>query len=117
MIESLDDKIVKDDDIIKVKKLLDATNTEQSEIIDDKLIDEVIANPTNMGLRFKLANSYLKSNETEKGFKELLRLFEQDPSWNDEAAKKKLLEFFDLLGFDDLNVVEARKKLASMMFK
>ena len=117
MIESLDDKIVKDDDIIKVKKLLDATNTEQSEIIDDKLIDEVIANPTNMGLRFKLANSYLKSNETEKGFKELLRLFEQDPNWNDEAAKKKLLEFFDLLGFNDLNVVEARKKLASMMFK
>jgi putative thioredoxin len=117
MIESLDDKIVKDDDIIKVKKLLDATNTEQSEIIDDKLIDEVIANPTNMDLRFKLANSYLKSNETEKGFKELLRLFEQDPNWNDEAAKKKLLEFFDLLGFNDLNVVEARKKLASMMFK
>ena len=117
MIESLDDKIVKDDDIIKVKKLLDATNTEQSEIIYDKLIDEVIANPTNMGLRFKLANSYLKSNETEKGFKELLRLFEQDPNWNDEAAKKKLLEFFDLLGFNDLNVVEARKKLASMMFK
>ena len=117
MIESLDDKIVKDDDIIKVKKLLDATNTEHNEIIDDKLIDEVIANPTNMDLRFKLANSYLKSNETEKGFKELLRLFEQDPSWNDEAAKKKLLEFFDLLGFDDLNVVEARKKLASMMFK
>jgi putative thioredoxin len=117
MIESLDDKIVKDDDIIKVKKLFDATNTEQSEIIDDKLIDEVIANPTNMDLRFKLANSYLKSNETEKGFKELLRLFEQDPNWNDEAAKKKLLEFFDLLGFNDLNVVEARKKLASMMFK
>ena len=117
MIESLDDNVAKDDDIIKVKKLLDATNTEHNEIIDDKLIDEVIANPTNMDLRFKLANSYLKSNETEKGFKELLRLFEQDPSWNDEAAKKKLLEFFDLLGFDDLNVVEARKKLASMMFK
>ena len=117
MIESLDDNVAKDDDIIKVKKLLDATNTEHNEIIDDKLIDEVIANPTNMDLRFKLANSYLKSNETEKGFKELLRLFEQDPNWNDEAAKKKLLEFFDLLGFNDLNVVEARKKLASMMFK
>ena len=35
----------------------------------------------------------------------------------EEAAKKKLLEFFDLLGFNDPNVVEARKKLSSMMFK
>ena len=117
IIESLDDEILKDDDIVKIKKLLDATSTKQGEIIDDKLIEEVSANPTNMDLRYKLANSYLKSNETEKGFKELLKLFEQDPNWNDEAAKKKLLEFFDLLGFNDLNVIEARKKLSSMMFK
>ena len=70
-----------------------------------------------MDLRFKLANSYLSSSETEKGFNELLKLFEQNPSWNEEAAKKKLLEFFDLLGFNDPNVVEARKRLSSMMFK
>ena len=41
-----------------------------------------------MDLRFKLANSYLKSNETEKGFEELLKLFEQDPNWNEGAAKE-----------------------------
>ena len=70
-----------------------------------------------MDLRFKLANSYLSNNETEKGFTELLKLFEQNPTWNEEAAKKKLLEFFDLLGFNDPNVFEARKKLSSMMFK
>jgi len=117
MIDSLDENISKDDNIVKIKKLLDATSKESGEIIDDKLIEQVIANPKNMDLRFKLANSYLKSNETEKGFEELLKLFEQDPNWNDGAAKKKLLEFFDLLGFNDLNVIEARKKLSSMMFK
>ena len=31
--------------------------------------------------------------------------------------KKKLLEYFDLLGFNDPNVIEARKKLSSIMFK
>ena len=39
----------------------------------------------------------------------LLKIFEQNPNWNEEAAKKKLLEFFDLLGFNDPNVAEARK--------
>ncbi len=117
IIESLNDDVLKDKEIIKVKKLLDSTNTKNDEGLDKKLIQEVNANPENMDLRYKLANNYLSLNETEKGFIELLKLFEQNPSWNDEAAKKKLLEFFDLLGFNDPNVINARKKLSSMMFK
>ena len=117
VLDSLDEEIIKDQEILKIKKLLDATNKNDGEAFDEKLIDEVNANPENMELRFKLANSYLSLNETEKGFNELLKLFEQNPTWNEEAAKKKLLEFFDLLGFNDPNVLVARKKLSSIMFK
>ena len=117
MFDSFDEKILENDEIMKIKKLLDATNKEDNKILDEKLIQEVNNDPKNMDLRFKLANSYLSLSETEKGFNELLKIFEQNPNWNEEAAKKKLLEFFDLLGFNDPNVVEARKKLSSMMFK
>ena len=115
--DSLDEKIIEEEEILKIKKLLDNTNKNNIEVFDKKLIDEVNANPKNMELRFKLANSYLTSSETEKGFDELLKIFEQNPNWNEEAAKKKLLEFFDLLGFNDPNVLKARKRLSSMMFK
>ena len=117
ILDSLDEEIIKDKEILKIKKLLDTTNKDNGEGFDEKLIDEVNSNPEDMELRFKLANNYLSSNETEKGFNELLKLFEQNPSWNEEAAKKKLLEFFDLLGFNDPNVIVARKRLSSMMFK
>ena len=115
--DSLDEKIIEEEEILKIKKLLDNTNKNNIEVFDKKLINEVNANPKNMELRFKLANSYLTSSETEKGFDELLKIFEQNPNWNEEAAKKKLLEFFDLLGFNDPNVLKARKRLSSMMFK
>ena len=117
ILDSLDEEIIKDQEILKIKKLLDTTNKDNGGGFDEKLIDEVNSNPENMELRFKLANNYLSSNETEKGFNELLKLFEQNPTWNEEAAKKKLLEFFDLLGFNDPNVIVARKKLSSIMFK
>ena len=117
MFNSFDEKILADENITKIKKLFDATSKKGDEAVDDELINKVKADPKNMGLRFKLASSYLSSNETEMGFNELLKLFEQVPSWNDEAAKKKLLEFFDLLGFNDPNVIDARKKLSSIMFK
>ena len=118
MFESLDEKILENEDILKIKKLLDTTSKEENDnIVDSKLIEKVNANPENKSLRFELANSYLSLGETEKGFNELLKIFEQNPSWNDESAKKKLLEFFDLLGFNDPNVIAARKKLSRMMFK
>ena len=117
MFDSFDEEILKDENIVKIKKLLDTTSKGKNNLVDENLIQEVNVDPKNMDLRFKLANNYLSSSETEKGFNELLKIFEQNPTWNDGAAKKKLLEFFDLLGFNDPKVIDARKKLSSMMFK
>ena len=117
MFESLDEKIKEDDEILKIKVLIENSSKDKTDTDNTKLIENVGADPKNLDLRFKLANSYLSTNETKKGFDELLTMFEQNPGWNEEAAKKKLLEYFDLLGFNDPNVVAARKKLSSIMFK
>ena len=116
MMESLDDETLKDEEILKIKKLLSNLETDEDDDIEElKLL--VTNDPNNKEKRFELAEKYLSLNETELGFNELLIIFEKDPKWNDEAAKKKLLEFFDLLGFNDPNVLEARKRLSSLMFK
>ena len=117
MLDSLDDNITKNEDILKIKKLLDNTNKKGSDDLDKNLLEKINSNPENMELRFRLAENYLSSGETKNGFDELLKIFEKNPKWNDEVAKKKLLEFFDLLGFNDPNVIEARKKLSTLMFK
>ena len=116
MMESLDDETLKDEEILKINKLL--SNLEKNEDGDIEELKSVVTDdPNNKEKRFELAEKYLSLNETELGFNELLIIFEKDPKWNDEAAKKKLLEFFDLLGFNDPNVLEARKRLSSLMFK
>ena len=116
VLESLNDEILKNEEILKIKKLLD--NLEDGGGVDlSELKSQIINEPENTDLKFKLAEKYLSSNETKMGFNELLKIFEKKPKWNDDAAKKKLLEYFDLLGFNDPNVMEARKKLSSLMFK
>ena len=116
MMESLDDETLKSEEILKIKKLLDGLEDDGG--IDlNELKSQIINDPENTDLKFKLSEKYLSSNETELGFNELLEIFEKKPKWNDEAAKRKLLEYFDLLGFNDPNVIEARKKLSSLMFK
>ena len=117
MYASFDETLSKNEEILKIKKLLDNSTYEKSDITLEKLIEELKLKPEDKNLRLKLAENYLSANETKRGFNELLILFEQDPNWNDNAAKKKLLEYFDLLGFNDPNVSDARKKLSSLMFK
>ena len=115
-LDSLDDDLIKNDEISKIKKLIGSLDGDNGDGLDE-LKNIVLQDPHNKQKRFQLAEKYLLSNEIESGFSELLQLFSQDSKWNDEAAKKKLLEYFDLLGFSDPNVLEARKKLSSLMFK
>ena len=117
MYESLDDNLSNNKELLKINKLLENLTNKKSEISHEKLVQELKIKPKDKNLRLQLAEIFLSTNETERGFNELLILFEQDPSWNDSVAKKKLLEYFDLLGFNDPNVNEARRRLSSLMFK
>jgi len=116
ILDSLDEELLNNEEIVKVKKLLSSLDgADESDI--NELKSMVLQEPNNKEKRFELAEKYLLSNQIEIGFNELLYLFDQDSKWNDGAAKKKLLEYFDLLGFNDPNVLGARKKLSSLMFK
>jgi len=117
VLDSLDEKILENEEIKKIITLLDKTHKLDDSSTIQELEKQILENPSNKEIRYDLAVNYLAINKTEQGFEELLILFEQDSKWNEEAAKKKLLEQFDLLGFNDLNVINARKKLSSLMFK
>ena len=117
MLDSLDEDTLENSEIIKIKKLIENFNSNADTNSITELENQIKQNPNNKEARLELSNQLLQSNQIEKGFQELLVLFAQDPKWNEEAAKKKLLEYFDLLGFADPNVIEARKQLSSLMFK
>jgi len=116
MMESLNDETLNNEEIAKINKLLsNIGNDGESEL--EELKSLVSNEPDNKEKRYELAEKYLSSNEIELGFRELLTIYEQDSKWNDEAAKNKLLEYFDMLGFTDPNVISARKQLSTLMFK
>ena len=117
MIESLDEKILENEEIKKIIKLtINSQRNENNGDLED-LVNLVQKNPENLDNRFNLAEYYLNNNRPADGFNELLVIFEKNSKWNDGAAKNKILEYFDLLGINDPNVIEARKKFSSLMFK
>ena len=117
ILESLDEKTIGDQEIQKIKKLIENMNTTSEGKTVEDLILILSEDPNNHDIRFELAEKYFSQNQSAEAFHELLNIFSIDAKWNDESAKKKLLEYFDLLGFADPNVIEARKRLSSLMFK
>jgi putative thioredoxin len=45
-----------------------------------------------------------------------LALFKRDREWNEQAARKQLLKFFEVMGLTDPLTLSGRRRLSSVMF-
>ena len=52
----------------------------------------------------------------DESFEMLLKSIRIDKEWNEQAAKKQLLEFFSSAGIEAKETKNARKKLATLLF-
>ena len=66
--------------------------------------------------RFELATALFGAGEREAGIDELLTLYRKDRNWNEEAARKQLVKFFEVMGPTDPLTLSARRRLSSLMF-
>ena len=66
--------------------------------------------------RLELATALFGSGERDAAIDELLTLFKRDRKWNEEAARKQLVKFFEAMGPTDPLTLSARRRLSSLMF-
>lgn len=74
-------------------------------------------NPEDHQARFDLAVGLATSGERAEALDLLLDLVRMDSQWNDEAARKQLLQFFDAWGPKEPLVTEGRRRLSSILFR
>jgi putative thioredoxin len=74
------------------------------------------ANAGDHEARFELASALFAAGEREQAVDELLELVQRDRKWNEEAARKQLVKFFEAMGHADPLTVAARKRLSSILF-
>jgi putative thioredoxin len=66
--------------------------------------------------RFELATALFGAGERETAIDELLMLFKRDREWDDQAARRQLVKFFEVMGPTDPLTLSARRRLSSLMF-
>ena len=76
----------------------------------------VAANPDDHQARFDLAIALSAKGERDAAADQLLEIIRRDRKWNDEAARKQLLQLFEAWGLMDPASVAARRKLSAVWF-
>ena len=76
----------------------------------------VATNPEDLQARQDLAMALFATGDNAGAMAQLLESIRIDRSWNDEAARLQLLEFFKTLGAANPDVMAARRQLSTLLF-
>ena len=80
------------------------------------LEQKVAANPLDHQARFDLALALNSKGRRLEALDHLISIVKRDRKWNDDGARKQLVQFFDAWGPTDEATIEGRKRLSSILF-
>ncbi|MBS0529721.1 MAG: thioredoxin [Proteobacteria bacterium] len=81
-----------------------------------ELEQKVAANPLDHQARFDLATALNAGSKRSDATNHLLEIVKRDRKWNDDGARKQLVQFFEAWGPTDEATVEGRKRLSTILF-
>ena len=81
-----------------------------------ELEQKLAANPADHQARFDLAVALNAQGDRLNAANHLLEIVKRDRKWNDDGARKQLVQFFEAWGGADEATVEGRKRLSSLLF-
>jgi putative thioredoxin len=81
-----------------------------------ELEQKVAANPLDHQARFDLATALNAQGNRAAATEQLLAIVKRDRKWNDDGARKQLVQFFEAWGSADDATVDGRKRLSTILF-
>ncbi len=81
-----------------------------------ELQNRIAQNPDDHEARYELASALNAAGEREAAAEALLEIIARKRDWNEEAARKQLVKFFEAWGATDPLTVESRRRLSSLLF-
>jgi putative thioredoxin len=81
-----------------------------------ELEQKVAADPLDHQARFDLATALNAGGKRSEATGHLLEIVKRDRKWNEDGARKQLVQFFEAWGPTDEATVDGRKRLSTILF-
>jgi putative thioredoxin len=76
----------------------------------------IAADPDDHEARYELAGALMAAGERDRAADALLEIVRRDREWNEGAARKRLLQFLEVVGLEDPWAGQQRRRLSAILF-
>lgn len=116
LVERLPESARKDTEVAAVAATLENAAAAQDLGEIDDLKARINFDPNDLQAYFDLALALNAKDMREEAANALLEIIRRDRSWNEDGARKQLVQFFEAWGPMDKAAVAARRKLSTLLF-
>ena len=116
-LESVPDDRQNDAEIVAARAALELAE-QTSSVGDIKGLEAAVAsNPNDHQARFDYALALSAKGQHDDAVDALIEIVKRDRAWNDDGARKQLIQFFDAWGPMDEKTKAGRRKLSALLFR
>ena len=116
MMEQIPEELLSKPEIISLAGMITLAERAASMPETAALEAALAADENDHDARYQLAQALLGRGQPEAGADHLLSIMGKDREWNDDGARRALIELFDALGQTAPLTVAYRKKLSALLF-
>ena len=116
MLDVVPEKVAKDPAIARARSALALAEIAPPNAETAAFEQRIAANPDDLEARYELAGALMASGGRDEAADHLLDIVRRDRDWNEGAARKRLLQFLEVVGLEDPWASQQRRRLSAILF-
>lgn len=116
VLDAVPEKAQNDPAIARARSALELSQIAPANAETGEYERRLAGNPDDHEARYELAGALMAGGERDRAADELLELIRRDREWNEGAARKRLLQFMEVVGLEDPWARDQRRRLSAILF-
>jgi putative thioredoxin len=116
LLDDVPEKLAKDPAIARARSAVALAEVAPAGADTRQWEQRIAADPDDHEARYELAAALMASGDRDRAADELLESVRRDREWNEGAARKRLLQFLEVVGLEDPWARDQRRRLSAILF-
>jgi putative thioredoxin len=116
LLGGLPDKIAADPAVARAKAALALAQIAPANAETAEFEQRIAADPDDHEARYEMAGALMAAGDRDQAADQLLESIRRDREWNEGAARKRLLQFMEVVGLEDPWASAQRRRLSAILF-
>jgi putative thioredoxin len=116
LLASLPEKLGNDPAVARARSALALAEVAPADAETGPFEQRIAADPDDHEARYELAALLMASGRRDEAADQLLESVKRDREWNEGAARKRLLQFLEVVGLEDPWAGQQRRRLSAILF-